>query len=113
MSDHPQAYAFPQRTPVVTAVIVSLAAVLGGWLINKYYLPAVPFDNRGTANALDFDEEQRWKFTAQGRAKALAELRQKEQAQATTYGWVDQLNGVARVPLDRAIELTVREHARK
>lgn len=113
MSDHPQAFAFPQRTPVFTAVIVILAAILCGWMINRYYRPAPAFDNRGTVNPADFDEAARWKFTAEGRAKALAELRQKELAQATTYGWVDQSKGVVRLPLDRAMELTVRDLSRK
>ena len=49
MSDHPQAYAFPHRTPVFTAVVVVLAAVLCGWLINRAYRPAPAFDQRGTA----------------------------------------------------------------
>jgi hypothetical protein len=113
MSDNPQAYAFPQRTPVFTAVVVILAAVLCGWLINRYYRPAAPFNNRGTANPADFDEAQRWKFTAEGRAKALEELRQKERTQATTYGWVDQPKGIVRLPLDQAMQLTVRDHAKK
>jgi hypothetical protein len=113
MSDHPQAFAFPQRTPVFTAVIVILAAVFCGWMINRYYRPAPAFDNRGTANPADFDESARWKFTAEGRAKALAELRQKERAAATTYGWVDPSKGVVRLPLERAMELTVRDHSRK
>jgi hypothetical protein len=112
MSDHPQAYAFPQRTPVFTAVVVILAAVFCGWLINRYYRPAPAFNNRGTANPADFDEAARWKFTAEGRAKALDELRQKERAQ-DSYGWVDQQKGIARLPIDRAIDLTVRDHAKK
>ncbi|MCM2276252.1 MAG: hypothetical protein NDI75_15825 [Candidatus Didemnitutus sp.] len=113
MSDNPQAYAFPQRTPVFTAVVVILAAIFCGWLVNRSYRPAPAFDNRGTANPADFEESARWKFTAEGRAQALAELRQKEQAQAMTYGWVDQSKGIARLPLDRAVELTVRDHAKK
>jgi hypothetical protein len=33
------------------------------------------------------------------------ELRAKEQRFLTTYEWVDQMSGVARIPLDRALEL--------
>lgn len=113
MSDNPQAYAFPQRTPVFTAVVVILAAVFCGWLINRYYAPAPAFDNRGAVNPADFAEDQRWKYTPEGRAKALADLQQKAQVDATTYGWVDQPKGVVRLPVERAIELTVKEHARK
>jgi hypothetical protein len=113
MSDNPNAYAFPQRTPVFTAVVVILAAVLCGWLINRYYRPAPAFDNRGAVNPADFDESARWKYTREGREKALADLRQKEQAAATTYGWVDQQKGIVRLPIERAMDLTVRDNAKK
>lgn len=113
MSENPQAYAFPQRTPVFTAVVVIFAALFCGWLINRYYAPTPAFDNRGTANPADFAEDQRWKMTPEGRAKALAELQQKAQIEATTYGWVDQPKGLVRLPIERAIALTVQEHARK
>jgi hypothetical protein len=113
MSDNPQAFAFPQRTPVFTAVVVILAALFCGWLVNRYYSPAPAFDNRGAVNPADFPEDQRWKYTPEGRAKALADLQQKATVDATTYGWIDQPKGVVRLPIDRAIELTVKEHARK
>jgi lysylphosphatidylglycerol synthetase-like protein (DUF2156 family) len=47
------------------------------------------------------------------RKAALAELRGKESTAATTYGWVDKDKGVVRLPLDRAIALTIQEHAAK
>ena len=112
MSDHPQPYAFPHRAPVFTAAVVVLAAVCCGWLINRAYRPAPAFDQRGTANPADFEESARWKYTVEGRAQALAEVRQREQAEAASYGWIDQSKGVVRLPLDRAIELTARDLAR-
>jgi hypothetical protein len=42
----------------------------------------------------------------------LAEHRAKEQAAAKSYGWVEQKTGHVRLPIERAIELTVREHAK-
>lgn len=48
--------------------------------------------------------------TPEQRKAALAELRGKEQTAATTYGWVDKDKGLVRLPLDRAIELTIQEH---
>lgn len=48
-------------------------------------------------------------LTPAERSAALAEMRAKEQAAATTYGWVDQSQGVVRLPLDRAVELTIAE----
>src|SRR5690606_168995 len=46
--------------------------------------------------------------TPEERKAALAELRGKDHTTATTYGWVDQEKGVVRLPLDRAIELTIQ-----
>jgi hypothetical protein len=47
------------------------------------------------------------------RKAALSELRGKEQTAATTYGWVDQSAGVVRLPIDRAIELTIQQYGKK
>ena len=52
-------------------------------------------------------------LTPAERKALLTEQRAKEQAAATTYGWVDQPKGVVRLPIDRAIELTVRDLAKK
>jgi hypothetical protein len=43
------------------------------------------------------------------RAARLADLRAKEKAALTTYAWIDQQGGVVRLPIDRAIELTIQE----
>lgn len=43
------------------------------------------------------------------RTKNLAELRAADAAGLSQYGWVDQAKGVVRLPLERALELTVRE----
>lgn len=47
------------------------------------------------------------------RKAALAELRGKEKTTATTYGWVDQPAGVVRLPLDRAVELTIQQYGKR
>ncbi len=60
-------------------------------------------------NATGAGDEEKWRYSAEGRAGKLAELRGKEHTAATTYGWVDQNAGVVRLPLDRAMELTVRD----
>ena len=49
--------------------------------------------------------------TAEQRKANLAELHAKEARQVTTYGWVDQKAGVVRLPIDRAMELTVQHYA--
>jgi len=47
--------------------------------------------------------------TPEERATILRELRAKETAAATTYGWVDQPKGVVRIPIERAMQLTVED----
>lgn len=113
MSDQMPSAAFPQRTPVFTAVVVIVAALAFSWVVHRYYHPSVPVAPRGNANPADFAADVRWKMTPEGRAQRLTELRAREQAESTTYGWVDQKAGIVRLPLDRAVELTVRDLSRK
>jgi hypothetical protein len=54
-------------------------------------------------------EELAWKATPAARKAYLADLRNKQQAQATSYAWVDQPKGVVQLPIERAMELTVQE----
>ena len=55
------------------------------------------------------DPAEAWKLTSEGRKSRLAEVRAKSQSAATTYGWVDQNAGVVRLPIERAMELSVAE----
>jgi hypothetical protein len=43
------------------------------------------------------------------RKKALAELRQAEASELSSYGWVDQSKGVVRLPIAEAMKLALRE----
>ena len=56
-------------------------------------------------------EADRWKYTAEGRAKYLATLQAREAREATTFGWVDEAKGVVRLPIDVAMEITLQEIA--
>lgn len=40
---------------------------------------------------------------------ALAALRERELTRLSTYQWVDRKAGVVRIPVDRALELTLRD----
>jgi hypothetical protein len=95
-------YSFPHRTPVFTAVIVLLCFAAFGWLARRIYAP----------HAHDVQAVEGVATPAERKA-LLTEHRAKEQAAATTYGWADQAKGVVRLPVDRAIELTVRDHAKQ
>jgi hypothetical protein len=50
---------------------------------------------------------------AQKRIERLKTLREETLKNLTTYAWVDKNKGVARIPIDRAMELTVAELAQK
>jgi hypothetical protein len=102
MSDSSSNFSFPHRTPVFTAIVVLLCFAAFGWLARKIYAPH--------AAVVDRIEGVR---TPADRKVLLADHRTKEQAESTTYGWVDQKAGVVRVPIDRAIELTVKAYAKK
>ena len=102
MSDSSSNFAFPHRTPVFTTIVVLACFALFGWFARRYYMPH--------ARAVDKVEGVR---TPEDRKALLVEHRAKEQAEATTYGWVDQKAGVVRLPIDRAIDLTVQEYSKK
>ena len=45
---------------------------------------------------------------AEQRRKALAELRAENQAALTTYGWIDPAKGIVRLPVQRAVEMSLQ-----
>jgi hypothetical protein len=47
------------------------------------------------------------------RMEKLKTLREESQKELTTYAWVDKNKGVARIPIDRAMEVTVADLAQK
>jgi hypothetical protein len=47
------------------------------------------------------------------RLERLKSLREETEKELTTYAWVDKSKGIARIPIDRAMELTVAELAQK
>jgi len=101
MSDSAPNFTFPHRTPVFTTVMVLLCFALFGWLAIKLYVPR--------SHRIDRVEGVK---TPAERKELLLDHRAKEHEALTTYGWIDQKAGVVRLPIDRAIELTVREHAK-
>ena len=95
-------YSFPQRTPVFTAVIVLVCFALFGLLARRYYSPH--------AYAVDKVEGVK---TPDERKKLLTDKLDAEHGAATGYAWLDQKAGTVRLPIERAIELTVRDQAKK
>lgn len=95
-------FSFPHRTPVFTTVLVIVLFALFGWMARRVYAP----------HAGRVDPIEGVKTPAERKA-LLVEHHDKERAAATSYAWVDQKAGTVRLPIDRAIELTVRDHAKK
>lgn len=90
------------KTPSASGTLTTVAAAIGGFAIFALivfiaYLPKTPAPLADGVR------------TPVQRKAALAELRAKEKAAATTYGWVDQANGVVRIPVADAITLTIQE----
>jgi hypothetical protein len=50
---------------------------------------------------------------AKKRMDKLKALHEESQKELTTYAWLDKNKGVARIPIDRAMELTVADLAQK
>ena len=50
---------------------------------------------------------------AKKRMEKLKTLREESQKELTTYAWVDKSKGVARIPIDRAMEVAVADLAQK
>jgi len=50
---------------------------------------------------------------AKKRMEKLKTLHEESQKELTTYAWVDKNKGIARIPIDRAMEVTVTDLAQK
>src|SRR5687768_3801204 len=98
MSDTP---VMPAR-PVSLFTIVFLFAIFAAFLLVIRYFyepsPAGAFN----APAENISKDLEWRASAEARRKTLAEQREKEAQQVTSYGWVDQNAGVVRLPIERA-----------
>ena len=91
-----------QKTPSSSSTLTTVAAAIVAFVIFALivfiaYLPKTPAPLPDGVR------------TPEQRKAALAEMRAKEKAATTTYGWVDQANGVVRIPIDEAVKLTIRE----
>src|SRR6266487_1162313 len=61
-----------------------------------------------TPRGSDYEETR-----AKKRVENLKTLREEADKALTTYGWIDKNKGVARVPIGRAMELTVADLAKQ
>jgi hypothetical protein len=81
--------------------LITAAAAIGGFLIFVLILVIAYLPNKP-------EPLPQGTKTPEERATILCELRAKEAA-ANSYGWIDQEKGVVRLPIDRAMQLTVQQ----
>jgi hypothetical protein len=88
------------RTPFSTWLGIVFLFVLFGLIV----LAVIGPSPRGS----DYEETR-----AKKRMEKLKQLREETQKDLATYAWLDKNKGVARIPIDRAMEITVAELAQK
>jgi len=88
------------RAPLSTWFGIVLLFALFGVIVLAVIGPAP----RGS----DYEETR-----AKKRVDNLKTLREETEKALTTYGWIDKNKGVARIPIDRAMELTVTKLAQQ
>src|ERR1044071_2587479 len=88
------------RAPFSTWLGVVFLFILFGLIV----LAVIGPSPRGS----DYEETR-----AKKRMEKLKALHEETQKDLTTYAWVDKNKGVARIPIDRAMELTVADLAQK
>ena len=88
------------RAPFSTWLGVVCLFVLFGLIV----LAVIGPSPRGS----DYEETR-----AKKRMEKLNALHEETQKELTTYAWVDKNKGVARIPIDRAMEVTVADLAQK
>ena len=104
--------AHPSRPVPLIATLFILALFAAFYVVvRRYYEPVTVAPQNAMAENLSKDLA--WKATPASRRKELADLREAQTAQATTYGWIDQKAGTVRLPIEKAMELTARQYGAK
>jgi hypothetical protein len=92
--------AVQSRAPLSTWLGIVLLFALFGVIVLAVVGP--------TPRGADFEQKR-----ANAREEKLKTLRQAAAKELTTYGWIDKNKGVVRLPIERAMELTVAELSSK
>ena len=101
----------PPETSSKPVSWVSVAAVFGCFALFLLIIWIAYLPQREKTDEADLSQvspDDRWQYSPEGRADKLKDLRANEQTELTTYGWIDQKAGVVRLPIDRAMELTLQ-----
>jgi hypothetical protein len=92
--------AVQSRAPLSTWLGIVLLFALFGVIVLAVVGP--------TPRGADFEQKR-----AKAREEKLKTLRQADAKELTIYGWIDKNKGVVRLPIERAMELTVAELSSK
>lgn len=100
--------------PSSRAFWLSVAGIIGCFLVFAIvlFVAGIPGRSSGGTVPVKMTEEDRLAarlYTPAERAQFLAELRIKEDHALTSYQWIDKEKGTVRLPIDRAMELVVRD----
>jgi hypothetical protein len=85
-------------------------------VVRRYYHPTsvaafvAPAENFPSKEK---DATVQWKLSRESRRAALNDLRTAQATQASSYAWVDKNAGVVQLPIERAMELTAQQYAKK
>ncbi len=94
--------------PVIWPLVVAVLGVFAIFLImvGLARTPVTPI-----TSAVNVPEDQQWRLTSEGRKDRLAEMQGSAQSalEDGSYAWINEANGVVRIPVERAIELTLAE----
>ena len=103
--------ALPSPRPVSLAAVAAVFAVLSLYGIVTLRLYAAHRPAAPQNEAPDhLPKELAWKATPASRREYLAQLRSQQALQGQAYGWVDKKAGIVQVPIERAMELVVRDN---
>lgn len=101
----------PRPVSLFTTVFVLALFAAFFFVVRYFYQPADVAPQNAAAENLP--KELQWRATSDSRRAALNELRQEHARQATSYAWVDQKAGIVRLPIERAMDLTVERYGGK
>jgi len=111
MSEAPAPVAAPRPVSLLAAAVIFVLLGLFWFIAVRVYVPGRPPAPQNAAPD-SLPNNLAWKATPAARKAALADLRKAQAIQAVSYGWVDQKAGVVQLPIERAMELVVRENAK-
>ena len=101
----------PSPRPVSLVAVIAIFVLLSPfWYVARrvYLHHQAPAPQNQTPENLPKD--MAWRATPADRRAYLADLREKQSKQAATYGWIDKKAGVVQLPIERAMEIIVKEN---